>query len=683
MIRFITRDFCKIEEKVSHKAIRQLSSSKAFKEYKFPALLDADKVITLLPENATEEDCAKVFKLSLFSFMGTDGMRGKVCTQRFEGLETLKKYLGENLISVSLLELSALAFIRMLKEYNKGQTEDLDKSQNESLKICFGNDSRDKATGWILRDSLIDVFAKNGVEVINLDVIPTPYVPHYMLCNDIKGGAVLTASHNPSNQNGIKYFLDGKKLLSDGEHGDYILSAYMYEAALNLTDSIRSPNPSEVYPSEASTTSISPSSRVTTLNYSDQAVKFLENTIVSQNIAELAKCRIIIDTANGAWSECAVKFVSKNKINAKIINCESKGENINHNCGVAEIEGHSFFAKEDLISSPEIIQLVYEEGKNSAAAVYGIAVDGDGDRGFVLKYDSEKDGVIVYDGDAEAYLIASLAKSTGANASDRKQAVFTIESDLMVSLEMQDKFKLTPKMVDIGDKWICCQNPEEMSIGFESSGHVIIPCTITQNNSLSSNKTLLSGNGLLTAFMTIISLQKGNVPFEKGYSNTFYTYFVNKNLFYKGSDLWKKDEALIKETIACDKTLSLKHIQMKDPNVLVFNIIYQGKICALLFSRNSGTEDKNAVYLKCRKGFEDRFLPLANELSLQHCKNMKDNTREEVICENKIMETIDKKGFAVKADLDSAFDSGIIESAFHALVKEKLICNQNDSYHRK
>jgi phosphomannomutase len=677
MIRFITRDFCKIEEKLSHKAIRQLSSSKAFKEYKFPALLDADKVITLLPENATEEDCAKVFKFSLFSFMGTDGMRGKVCTQRFEGLETLRKYLGENLISVSLLELSALAFIRMLKEYNKGQTEAQKETQNEALKICFGNDSRDKATGWILRDSLINVFAKNGVEVINLDVIPTPYVPHYMLCNDIKGGAVLTASHNPSNQNGIKYFLDGKKLLSDGEHGDYILSAYMYEAALNLTDSIGSPNPSEVYPSEASTTSISPSSRVTTLNYSDQAVKFLENTIVSQNIAELAKCRIIIDTANGAWSECAVKFVSKNKINAKIINCEPEGENINHNCGVAEIEGHSFFAKEDLISSPEIIQLVYQEKS------YGIAVDGDGDRGFVLKYDTEKDGVIVYDGDAEAYLIASLSKAACNCDTTNKEAVFTIESDLMVSLEMQDKFNLTPKMVDVGDKWICCQNPEEMSIGFESSGHVIIPCTITPNNSLSSNKTLLSGNGLLTAFMTIISLQKGNEPFEKGYSNTFYTYFVNKNLFYNGSDLWKKDEALIKDTITKDKTLSLKQIQMRDPNVLVFNIIYQGKICALLFSRNSGTEDKNAVYLKCRKGFEDRFLPLANELSLQHCKNMKDNTREEVICENKIMETIDKKGFAVKADLDSAFDSGIIESAFHALVKEKLICNQNDSYHRK
>ena len=669
MIRFITRDFCKIEEKLSHKAIKQLSSSKAFKEYKFPALLDADKVISLLPENATEEDLEKVFKLSLFSFMGTDGMRGKVCTQRFEGVETLRKYLNENLISVSLLELSALAFIRMLKEYSNGQ--------KETLKICFGNDSRDKATGWVLRDCLINIFAKNEIEVINLDVIPTPYVPHYMLCNDIKGGAVLTASHNPSNQNGIKYFLDGKKLLSDGEHGDYILSAYMYEVALNLSDSIGSPNPSEN----------TPSSRVTTLNYSDQAVKFLENTIVSQNIAELSKCRIIIDTANGAWSECAVKFVSKNKINAKIINCEPEGENINHNCGVAEIEGHSFFAKEDLISSPELIQLIYQEGKAAAESnsgtVYGIAVDGDGDRGFVLKYDSEKDGVIVFDGDAEAFLIASLAKSAGSDASDKKQAVFTIESDLMVSLEMQDKFNLTPKMVDVGDKWICCQNPEEMSIGFESSGHVIIPCTITPNNSLSSNKTLLSGNGLLTAFMTIISLQKGNDSFEKGYSNTFYTYFVNKNLFYNGSDLWKKDEALIKETIARDKTLSLKQVQMKDPNVLVFNIIYEGKICTLLFSRNSGTEDKNAVYLKCRKGFEDRFLPLATELSLQHCKNMKDNSREEVICENKIMETIDKKGFAVKADLDSEFDSGTIESAFHALVKEKLICNQNDSYHRK
>jgi len=237
-------------------------------------------------------------------------------------------------------------------------------------------------------------------------------------------------------------------------------------------------------------------------------------------------------------------------------------------------------------------------------------------------------------------------------------------------------------MVDVGDKWICCQNPEEMAIGFESSGHVIIPCQIEGNSKL-SEKTLLSGNGLLTSLMTIVSLEKGMQTFEKGYSDTFYTYFVNKNLFYKESKLWKEDEKLIKESLALDKRLSYKQLQMKDPNVLTFSILFEGKTCALLFSRNSGTEDKNAVYLKCRKGFEDRFLSLAKALSLQHCKYMKDKRRNEVTCENKIMETIDKKGFAVKADLKADFDSGIIESAFHALVKERIICNQNDSYHRK
>ena len=214
----------------------------------------------------------------------------------------------------------------------------------------------------------------------------------------------------------------------------------------------------------------------------------------------------------------------------------------------------------------------------------------------------------------------------------------------MVGLEMQETFGLTPQMVDVGDKWICNQDAQKLAVGFESSGHVILPCKLKN-----SNKILLTGNGLLTALMTIASLEAGNSSFKKGYSKTLYTYFVKKELFYNGSPLWNKDVETIKSEIE-----------------------------KLIFIRNSGTEDKNAIYLKCKDGFQQKLLPVISKIANLHRHKMLDESREEVICENKILRILREKGSFVKEDLYTS--SGTIESALHALVKERIICNHSDSY---
>ena len=633
MIDFITRSFSGLEEKKKNPAIAAFVKSSAFVSYKYPALVDIDKAISLLPENPTEEDCAKVLSLSLFSFMGTDGMRGKVNTDKFSYTDALYKYLNENLITIPLLELSVKAFVRMMKESKR------------PLKVCIGNDSRDKATGWALTTAVKDAFLNAGAAVVDIDVAPTPYVPQYMLANGIEGGAVLTASHNPSNQNGIKFFFDGKKLLSAGEEGDFILSAYMLQEALA--------------PSVAGT----PSSDYTKLDYIDTAVAFLEDVIKPEYREKMKNARIIADTANGAWSLYAQKYFERNKINVKLLNAKPEGANINHNCGVAEIEGHAAFSAAELSAAPEVIRCVYDEGKSASGNVYGIALDGDGDRGFVMKYDRASDSVVVYDGDMEAYLIESLVHTKEAEG---KKAVFTIESDLMAGIEMQDKFSLVPYMADVGDKWICNQNADEMQVGFESSGHAIIPCKIKENG-----KTLLTGNGLLTALMTVASMEDGNTSFTKGFSDTLYTYFVKKEKFYNGSELWKEDQALVEKGIASLSGMSYETVEMKDPNVLVYNVLENGKKCALIFIRNSGTEDKNAVYLKCRKGYEEKLLPLVKQVSVLHRQKMLDPSREEVVLENKILSIIKEKGVFVKEDLEC--NSGSLVSALHALVKERIL----------
>ena len=122
MIRFIDRTFktYSIPELEKHgqkgSALKIFAESRAVKAYSLPALVDVDKAASLLPENPSEEDCEKILKLSVFTFMGTDGMRGKVSVEKFSYLQSLQKYTGENLITIPLLELSVAAFVRMLKE---------------------------------------------------------------------------------------------------------------------------------------------------------------------------------------------------------------------------------------------------------------------------------------------------------------------------------------------------------------------------------------------------------------------------------------------------------------------------------------------------------------------------------------------------------------------------------------
>jgi len=83
-------------------------------------------------------------------------------------------------------------------------------------RAAAGSDGRDAANNRAYEKAMCEGFLKQGLKVDLLGTLPTPYVPLYMLENGIRGGAMLTASHNPANQNGIKFFLDGRKLLPEG-----------------------------------------------------------------------------------------------------------------------------------------------------------------------------------------------------------------------------------------------------------------------------------------------------------------------------------------------------------------------------------------------------------------------------------------------------------------------------------
>ncbi len=689
MVTLIHKDFTETVSVDENKALAQFMKSRAVQEYPYPALVDAEKASALLSPEPSEEECAKILELSRFSFMGTDGMRGKVYTDEVSGIESFGFLTKKNILSGKIISIAVKAFVKLLEKNGIAAPGDT---------FCTGNDGRDAATSWKLTSCMNNSFAECKMYVDDIGVTPTPYVPLYMLENDLRGGAMLTASHNPSNQNGIKFFLDGKKLLNEGPLGAYALSAYMYEIALaeDAQDKVSAQN-GDAATSSTSVPLSKPSAiglgtsvagRIRSVKYGERKKTFLKENLPSSFAADLRKTALFIDAANGSWTDTVTSFLEENGVPFVLTSATPTGANINAGCGVAEIEGHESYSSSDIPFSPEIVKAVYKKGSetqaNTDTPVFGIAVDGDGDRGFVLQYKKETDSVKVYDGDEEAFLIATMMMGNVEldSCDARKRVVCTVESDVMAPVSMKEKLNTECDTVDVGDKWICNYPADKLLIGFESSGHVIIPCKV---NTSSGQKTLLSGNGMLTAISTILSLIHGNKSFERGFSKTYYTYFVDKNLFYPDSPIWNKDVEIIERgfsTISKNAKngakLSIKRTAFKDPDVLAYSVYEDDMQTALLFSRNSGTEDKNAVYLKCRPALKDMLLPIADELCAHHRNTLRNKDSAEAQYIEKAKKLFSEKGSIEEKDLTD--DIQLAQSVLHALEREGKVIKENGRF---
>jgi len=157
------------------------------------------------------------------NYMGTDGIRGKVITSTVQRSCTNKNcidyFLNNNAFTPELVELASFSFAKLLLDKNIVKTGDT---------AVIGNDGRDIVYDWVLNYSVRSGFTKAGLNVLDLGIVPTGIIPWKSLQLGHRAAACLTASHNPSNQNGIKFFIDGKKLVPENEIGDYALSAYMH-----------------------------------------------------------------------------------------------------------------------------------------------------------------------------------------------------------------------------------------------------------------------------------------------------------------------------------------------------------------------------------------------------------------------------------------------------------------------
>ena len=352
---------------------------------------------------------------------GTDGVRGLA---------------NRDLTAQLALDLGDAA-VRVLGDDERSEFE----SRRRAL---VGRDTR--VSGDFLAAALSAGMSAGGFDVIDAGIIPTPGVAYLTSVLNVEMGAVISASHNPMPDNGIKFFARGGFKLPDTKEDEI-------EAVLGQ-DWDR--------PTGAGVGRVSHDTATATNLYIDHLVSAIAPVGPDKSQpTPLKGLKIVADCANGATSVVAPEALRRAGADVTVINASPDGYNINKNAGSTH---------------PEQLQAMVK----ASGAVMGVAFDGDADRCLAV----DEDGNMV-NGDQIMGILARAKKNAGKLNHDT--LVVTVMSNLGLKLALRS-MGIKTVQTNVGDRYVL----EEMlrgdySLGGEQSGHVI------------NREFATTGDGTLTA----------------------------------------------------------------------------------------------------------------------------------------------------------------------------------------
>lgn len=353
-------------------------------------------------------------------YFGTDGIRGRV---------------GQSLLNPEFAVKLGWAAATVFNKLLVGCTV-------KHPTILVGKDTR--ISGYLFESALEAGIAAAGVDVQLLGPMPTPAIAYLTRTLRATAGIVISASHNPYYDNGIKFFSgDGKKLPDSVE----IAIEQQMEQLLTTVDSAH----------------LGKAFRVN--DAPGRYIEFCKSTIPSA--IRLNSMKIVLDCANGATYHIAPNVFEELGAEVISLSTDPDGFNINENCGATQ---------------PEILKKIVLAEK----AHLGIAFDGDGDRVIMVDHTGE-----VVDGDELLFIIAREQAKTGRLHGG---VVGTVMSNLGLEQSLH-MLGIAFKRAAVGDRYVMEELiRSEWKLGGESSGHVI--CL---------DKTT-TGDGIVAALQVLVAM---------------------------------------------------------------------------------------------------------------------------------------------------------------------------------
>ncbi|WP_340621775.1 phosphoglucosamine mutase [Xenorhabdus siamensis] len=350
--------------------------------------------------------------MSSRKYFGTDGIRGKV---------------GNSPITPDFVLKLGWAAGKVLARHG-------------SRKIIIGKDTR--ISGYMLESALEAGLAAAGLSASFTGPMPTPAVAYLTRTFRAEAGIVISASHNPYYDNGIKFFsIDGTKLPDDVEEA---IEAEM-EKPLTCVESAE----------------LGRANRI--VDAAGRYIEFCKGTFPSEQ--SLNGLKIVLDCANGATYHIAPNVLRELGADVITIGCEPNGININEECGATDVR--------------LLQKRVLEEQAN-----VGLAFDGDGDRIIMVDHLGQK-----VDGDQILYIIAREALRQGQL---RGGAVGTLMSNMGLELALK-QLGIPFERAKVGDRYVLEKLQEKgWRLGAENSGHVILLDKTTTGDGIVAGLQVLS-----------------------------------------------------------------------------------------------------------------------------------------------------------------------------------------------
>ena len=357
-------------------------------------------------------------------YFGTDGFRGEA--------------------NVTLTSMQAYKVGRFLGWYYSNEISGC--KANHRPKIVIGKDTR--RSSYMLEYSIVAGITASGADAYMLHVTTTPSVSYVARQDEFDCGIMITASHNPFYDNGIKVINKYGEKLDDKTTA--LIEAYL-DGDLNTLGVTGEDLP------------LATKERIgRIIDYSSGRNRYL-GYLISLASHSYKNLKIGLDCANGASWMIAKSVFAALGAQVTVIGAEPDGLNVNENCGSTHIENLCKLVKEKRLD-------------------VGFAFDGDADRCIAVDGNGE-----VVDGDKILYLLGKRLKLRGMLNHNTVVATIMSNSGFFASLE---EAGIRCEQTNVGDRFVYeCMQEKGYDLGGEQSGHIII------------KKYATTGDGLLTAIM--------------------------------------------------------------------------------------------------------------------------------------------------------------------------------------
>ncbi|NMG46688.1 phosphoglucosamine mutase [Azoarcus communis] len=357
--------------------------------------------------------------------------------------------------------------------------------------ILIGKDTR--VSGYMLEAALEAGFAAAGVDVMLAGPIPTPAVAYLTRALRLQAGVVISASHNPFYDNGIKFFSAGGTKLPDAMEVE--IEAHLDEP-MGCVDSAR----------------LGRARRIN--DAAGRYIEFCKSTFPSE--LDLRGMRIALDCAHGAAYHIAPSVFHELGAEVVSVGVEPNGLNINDGVGATRPES--------------LRQCVLTN-----SADLGIALDGDGDRLIMVDRQGE-----IYDGDKLLYVIAAARKAAGR----LDGVVGTLMSNLGFEHAVA-RLGVPFARAKVGDRYVLeLLHEKGWKVGGENSGHIIcLDCHST-------------GDGIVSALQVLAALKQGDLTLAEACADlVFYPQRLINVRLPLGFD-WQGDDGIARAKAAAEETLA-------------------------------------------------------------------------------------------------------------------------------